>query len=161
MQLHIPDMVWAIINFLVLVAILNRFLYKPLLGMLEKRKEEIINNMENAKAAEAEAMNLREEYRKTIQQSRQEAQEILDRAAMLGNETKDRIIEQAEVEANKMAVKAMDTIRLEKEEALAQLREEAASLVVGAAGKIIEKTITKEDHEKLIRNFIQEVGDVS
>lgn len=161
MKLHIPDIVWAIINFFILVAVLNKFLYKPLLGMLEKRKEEIIRNLENAKAAEAEAMKLKEDYSKTIELSRHEAQEILDKAARLGEETKDKIIEQAKTEAGKIAVKAQNTIRLEKEEALTQLRFEVSSLVVEAAGRILERTITKEDQEKMIRNIIQEVGDAS
>lgn len=161
MHLNISDMIWAIVNFFILVAILNKFLYKPLLGMLDKRKEEIENNLQNARVAEAEALKMREEYSRTIQQSKAEAQEILERAVRLGEETKEKIIQQAKAEAGKIADKAQDAIRLEKEEALNRLRDEVAYLVVEAAGKVLEKTISKEDHERLIRNAIQEVGDVS
>jgi len=161
MELHIPDMVWAIINFLVLVAILNKFLYKPLLGMLDKRKEEIVTNLENAKEAKNDALKMKEEYTRALEQSKQEAREILDKAVKIGEETKDSIIGQAREEATKITEKAQSMIRLEKEQAKAELRKEVASLAVLAAGKILDRTIQPEDHEKLISEFVHEVGDVS
>lgn len=161
MSLHVPDVVWAIINFLVLLVILTKFLYKPLLGVLEKREEEIRTNLENAENAKNDALIMKESYEKEMQDAKKQAQDILDNANKLGAESKDQIIQQAREEADVIIEKAQTIVRQEKEDALSQLRDEVSSLVVMAAGKVIDKSINEKDHEKLIKDFIQEVGDVS
>ncbi len=161
MEIHIPDMVWAIINFLILVVVLNKFLYKPLLSVMEERKEEIRKNMENAEDAKAEALKIKEKYSEEMHNARQEARSILERAEKLGEENKEKIIAEARQEADKITEKAQVAVRREKEEALTQLRNEVASLAIMAAEKIIDKNLDKKDHEKMIGDFIKEVGDVS
>ncbi len=161
MEIHIPDMVWAITNFLILVVVLNKFLYKPLLSVMEERKEEIRKNMENAELAKAEALKIKEKYSEEMQNARQEARSILERAEKLGEENKEKIIAEARQEADKITEKVQVAVRREKEEALIQLRNEVASLAIMAAEKIIDKNLDKKDHEKMIGDFIKEVGDVS
>jgi len=161
MNIHVPEMIWAIINFLVLVAILNKFLYKPLLGMLEARKQQIKNQLAEAEAARDEAARIKEEYTKEMQNARQEAQEIISKATRLAEESKAGIIQEARDEAARLMKKAQAEISLEKEKAKAELRNEVATLAVMAAGKILERTLEPQDHEKMIREFVQEVGDAS
>jgi F-type H+-transporting ATPase subunit b len=161
MEIHIPDMIWAIINFLVLVAILNKFLYKPLLGHLEARKQEIQNKYDEAEAARAQAQQMKEEYMKEMQNAKREAQEIIAKATKLGEDTRTEIITEAREEAAKLSKKAQEEIRLAKEKAKAELRDEVAALAILAAGKIIDKNLMQEDHEKMVRDFLNEVGDAS
>lgn len=161
MNIQIPDMVWAIINFLILVAVLNKFLYRPLLGMLDARKQEIKNQLEQADNARQEALQIKEEYTREMQNAREEAQEIIGKATRLAEESKGTILQEARIEAEKVMQKAQEEIRLEKEKAKAELRNEVASLAVLAAGRVLEKTIQPEDHVQMIRQFVQEVGDVS
>lgn len=160
MSIHIPDIVYAIINFLLLVAILNKFLYKPVTKMLDERKNEVVNNLNNAEKAKADAETMREEYMTHLQNAKSEAQEIITRANKLGEETKSEIVSQAREEAQKVSVKAQEEIRLEKVKALGELRDEVASLAVMAAEKIISKNIKLEDHEKMVQDFVKEVGEV-
>lgn len=161
MEIYVPDIVWSILNFFVLLAILNKFLYKPILAILENRKEEIRSNLQNAKTAEEEADKLRQAYKKQLQEAKHEAKDIIDAAHSMAEQRKKEIINEARGEAVEITEKAQATIREEKEKALAQLREEVASLVVLAAGRVIDKSITRQDHEKLIRDTIQEVEGVS
>lgn len=161
MGISVADMIWAIINFLILLAILNKFLYKPLLKMMDDRKSEIKRDLDSAAQANAEALKAKEEYLKQIEQAKEEAQRIMEKATKMGEETSEALISQAREETSKMTEKAREMIRLEKEEALNQLRDEVSTLVVMAAGKVIDKTIDQEAHEKLIREFIAEVGDAS
>lgn len=161
MGISVADMIWAIINFLILLAILNKFLYKPLLKMMDDRKSEIKRDLDSAAQANAEALKAKEEYLKQIEQAKEEAQRIMEKATKMGEETSEALISQAREETSKMTEKAREMIRLEKEEALNQLRDEVSTLVVTAAGKVIDKTIDQEAHEKLIREFIAEVGDAS
>ncbi|NLT94369.1 MAG: F0F1 ATP synthase subunit B [Clostridia bacterium] len=160
MSIHVPDIVWAIINFLILVAVLNKFLYKPVVKMLDDRKNEIVGNLDQAAQAKVEAEKLKEEYMTHLQNAKAEAQEIISRANKIGEETKNEIIAQAKAEAQKVSAKAQEEIRLEKAKALAQLRDEVASLAVLAAEKIIAKSIDINDHEKMVKDFVKEVGEI-
>ncbi|MGI6587913.1 MAG: F0F1 ATP synthase subunit B [Peptococcia bacterium] len=161
MSFSVSDMIWAIINFLVLLAILNKFLFKPLLKTMDARKAEIKQDLEAAAQANVEAQKTKEEYLQQMEQAKVEARQIIEKATKIGEKTKEELISQAREESAQMTEKAREMIRLEKEEALHQLRDEVSSLVVMAAGKVIDKTIDQEAHEKLIHEFIAEVGDAS
>lgn len=161
MQIIVPDIVWSIINFLVLVAILNKFLYKPILGMLDARKTEIQSKYQQADEARNEALKVKEEYLKEMQNAKREAQEIITKAGKLGEDTKEEIIAEARENATKVSKKALEEIRLERDKAKAELRDEVAALAVLAAGKILDKTIQPEDHAKMIQEFVSEVGGAS
>ncbi|PKM90128.1 MAG: ATP synthase F0 subunit B [Firmicutes bacterium HGW-Firmicutes-12] len=161
MSVNIHDMIWAIVNFLVLVAILNKFLYKPILGMLDARKLDIKSRLDEANDARNEAMQVKEEYTREMQNARIEAQEIITKATKLAENSKTGIIQEARVESEKVIKKAQEEIRLEKEKAKTELRNEVATLAVLAAGRVLERTIKPEDHEQMISQFVQEVGDVS
>ncbi|MDD2212267.1 MAG: F0F1 ATP synthase subunit B [Clostridia bacterium] len=161
MSFSVSDMIWAIINFLILVVILNKFLFKPLLKTMDARKDEIKQDLDAAAQANAEAQKTKEEYLKQMEEAKADAQQIIVQATKIGEETREKLVNQAQEEASRMAEKAREMIRLEKDEALRQLRDEVASLVVMAAGKVIEQTIDLEAHEQLIREFIAEAGDAS
>jgi len=161
MSVNVHDMIWAIINFIILVAILNKFLYKPILGVLDARKQDIKNKLDEAADARNEAVQVKEEYTREMQNARQEAQDIITKATKLAEESKSGILNEARAESEKVIKKAQEEIRLEKEKAKAELRNEVASLAVLAAGRVLERTIQPEDHEQMIRQFVQEVGDAS
>jgi len=161
MSFSVSDMIWAIINFLVLLAILNKFLYKPLLKTMDNRMEQIEKDLYSAELAKKEAKDIKEEYTNQMEQAKAEAQQIIEKANKLGEETRETLVNQAREETSKMTEKAREMIRLEKDEALNQLRDEVSTLVVMVAGKVIDKTIDKEAHEKLIHDFIEEAGDAS
>jgi F-type H+-transporting ATPase subunit b len=160
MSIHVPDIIWAIINFLILVVVLNKFLYKPVTKMLDDRKNEISNNLEHAEKSKQDAEKIKEEYALHLQNAKSEAQEIIARANKMGEETKNEIVNQAKAEAEKVSAKAQEEIRLEKAKALAELRDEVASLAVLAAGKILAKNIDIKDHEKMVKDFVKEVGEI-
>jgi F-type H+-transporting ATPase subunit b len=159
MNITPSDLLFAVINFLVLVAILSKFLYKPVLNMLETRKEQVRNDLDKAEKAKVEAQQIKDEYAKQMEQAKQEARLIIEKATKVGDETRESLIKETREETARMTEKAKEMIRLEKEQALNQLRDEVATLVVLAAGKVIDKTIDQEAHTKLIRDFIEEVGD--
>ena len=160
MSIDMNELIWAIINFLVLLAILYKFLYKPILNVLDSRKKEIADNLSRAEASKKEAEELLENYRKQIENASREAAEIIANANKAAEEAKNEIIIQAREEAAALTEKARQTIEREKEKALAEVRDEIATLAVLAAGKVLEKSISVEDHDKMVRDFISQVGDV-
>ncbi|KUK11104.1 MAG: ATP synthase subunit b [Clostridia bacterium 41_269] len=160
MHIDLNELIWAIINFLVLLALLYKFLWNPILNTLDKRSEEIKSNLSSAEALKKQAEEMLEEYKKKIADAKSEAQAIINQANKAAEENRNKIISQAHEEAARIIEKAREEIRREKEQALKEVRDEIATLAVMAAGKVLEKSITKEDHEKLVREFLAEVGEI-
>lgn len=160
MHIDYHDLLWAIINFAVLLAILYKFLYGPLLKMMESRQNEIKNNINQAEEMRVEAESLRVQLQEALNKARKEAQEIVNNAVKVGEDTKNQIISEAKDAAQKFTQKAQEEIQREKEQALADIRDEVANLAVLAAGKIIGKTITADEQKKLVDQYIQGVGGI-
>lgn len=160
MDIDLNTLIWAIINFFVLLAILYKFLYKPVLKVLDSRKEEIANNLSNAEASKKEAEEMFAEYKRQLQEATLKATEIINNANKAAEEAKNQMIAQAREEAAAISERAQQEILREKEKAMKEVRDEIAGLAVLAAGKVLEKSITKEDHDKMINDFISQVGNV-
>jgi len=154
------EFTWAIINFLVILAILYIFFYNPVIKFLDNRRDEIRRNISEAEQARAEAEAMLEDYRNKLAGAKQEAQEIVARATRVGEEARASLLEQSRAEAATLLEKAHQEIRRERDEALQALRHEVVSLAVMAAEKILGRTVTKEDHTKMVDQFLDEVGEV-
>ena len=159
MDISPSTVIFAIINFCILVVGLKVFLYKPVCNMLDSRKEEVANNLNSAEEAKFEAQKLRDEYAAQIQNARNEAQDIINQAAKIGEQTKADIVNEAREEAARLTAKAQDEIAREKTEALNEIRNEIADLAVLAASKVVGKTIDVADHQNMVNNFVKEVGE--
>ncbi len=155
-----PKFLWQVVNFLILLFLLKKFAYKPILNMLDERKKSIEDAINNAETAKNEAEKMRKEYETRLAEAKQEAQEIMAKATKLGEEMKHEIVANAQSEATKAIQKAQEEIKREKDQAIAALRDEVAVLAVMAAGKVLGKSISVEDHEKLVKEFVSEVGDL-
>lgn len=150
----------SFVQFILLLILLRVVAYKPIIKALEERKNSIDESIREAENGRVEAKKMMEEYSAKLQEARKEAQEIIERATRLGEESKSEIIAKAQEEASKTIAKAKSEIQSEKERAIAQLRDEVASLAILAAGKVLSKEITNEDHKKMVKEFVEEVGDL-
>ncbi len=154
LQIDPSVMIFSVINFLVLVLILRIVLYKPVLRMLDARKEEIRNKFKEADEAREEARRLKEQSLQELQQAKAEAQNIINQAGILGNEAKEEIIADASAKAELITKKAQEEIRLAKEKAMTELRAEIAGIVVQAAEKVLGRIMQPEDQARLIEQFL-------
>ena len=159
LDINPSTVIFAIINFCILVVGLKIFLYKPVCNMLDSRKEEVANNLNSAEEAKLEAQKLKDEYAAQLQNARSEAQEIINQAAKIGEQTKADIVSEAREEAARLTAKAQAEIAREKTEALNEIRNEIADLAVLAASKVVGKTIDVADHQNMVNNFVKEVGE--
>ena len=159
MSIEPSTLIFALINFFILLFCLKKFLYKPVFNMLDERASTIAKNVDEAEQARQEAEALKAEYEASLKEAQTKAQEIIQNANKLGEETRAEIVAKAREEAARAADKARDEINREKEQALKDLRAEVANLAVDAAGKIIGRSVTIADHENLVNEFIKEVGD--
>lgn len=155
---QINHLLWTVINFAILLWALNKFLYKPLLGTVANREAEIRANLDKAAEDRAEADRLRKEFAEQVADAQRKAQGIVSEATKNAQTEAERIIADAREKAAADMERAANTIRVEKERALAELREEVANLAVSVAGKVIERSLTDQDHTRLAKKFVEEVG---
>ncbi|MFA5128646.1 MAG: F0F1 ATP synthase subunit B [Patescibacteria group bacterium] len=146
-----------LVNFLILVLILYKFLYKPLLKMLEGRKEKIEKGLRDAEQLGVELEKTKELQAAEIQKAKQEAKGIIEeagkRAEVAGAETKLKT--KAEVE--KLITVAKNQMIEEKIKMMAEVKKEAAEMVIAVAEKIIGKTIDIKAQKSLIEETLREV----
>ncbi|MDX8361072.1 F0F1 ATP synthase subunit B [Bacillus sp. SCS-151] len=153
------DILAQLIIFLILLLLLKKFAWGPLMGIMKQREEHIANEITTAEQSSKEAQGLLEEQRQLLKDARKEAQELIEGAKKIGEEQKNDIVNAARIEAERVKDSATQAIEQEKEQAIAALREQVASLSVLIASKVIEKELNEQDQEKLINDYIQEVGE--
>lgn len=153
--------VFQIINFLLLVFILTKLLYKPILGMLEKRQEYIKESLLTADREKEEAQKLLEEYKAQLAEAKKEAYRITQEAQKYGEELKREIETAAQERAKTIVENAQKEIEREKEKALVEIREQIIDLSLDAAGVILKKELDPKTHHQLVDEFITKAGGVS
>lgn len=146
-----------IINFAALFLILRKFLYKPILGMLEKRRIKIENSLKNAERLEKEIAEIKEQREKILANAMKKSDEILKEARGLGEQRKTEILEQAKKEIEKMINDAKILIEKEKAKLFEEARAEIANLVVLVAEKIIREKINEESDRKFVEEILGEI----
>lgn len=152
-------LVAQIINFLLLVLILAKFAYKPLMQTLEARKKQIADSIATAEKERAAAEQYRLEYQQQLAQARTQAQAIVEKATKLAEQTKDQILEEARTENARLLKAAQEEIKREHERALAELRRDVVALSITAAAKIIEQNLNTDANTQLVNEFINKLDD--
>lgn len=146
--------IWQVINFLVLVWLLKRYLYKPITEMLDKRHEKIKNEISSAENSNKEAERHRQRYEAELGKARERAQEIIEDAERRGKEKAQEIISEAKDEALRIQKRNIEEIARAKEEAMAQLKQELAAMSLMIASKYMQEELYKGQQEKLIEKYI-------
>lgn len=157
--LKIIDMFVTLFFFLLLLYLLRKFAWGPLMDIMEEREQHVANEIDEAEKSRIEAEKSAKEAAEQLLQTKQEAQKIMQDAKNAGIEQEKKIIELARQEAGRLKEAAQADIQDEKEKALQALQDQVASLSVLIASKVIEKEITAQDQEQLINEYIKEVGE--
>lgn len=158
-HLNSGDIIFQLLVFLVLLALLKKYAWGPLMGIMKQREEHIANEITAAENSRLEAKKLLEEQRSLLKEARTDAQVLIEGARKQGDVQRDEIVAIARTEAERIKESAKLEIEREKEKAVAAIREQVASLSVLIASKVIEKELTAEDQDKLISQYIQEAGE--
>lgn len=153
--------VWTILSFLLLMFLLSKFAWKPLLKMLNEREEKIRTAIEKAENAEKKLETLNEQGEKILSDARSESQKLL----LSTKETAQNLKEEIEREAKQKATSIIDQARLqiqaEKNQVLSEIKNELSSFSIMIAEKLIKKNINKDDNMKLINESIEKVNKIN
>lgn len=149
------------INFFLLLLILGKLLYKPLLTMMDNRTQAIRKSLEEAQAARAEAQREREEHGAKLQAAYAEAQAIRATALREAAEEQRRLVEAARGEASRLVDSARNEMAQEVTRARQELRQEVADLAISVAERLIRKSLHDEDHRRIVQDAIARVDKVN
>lgn len=150
-------MIWATVAFLIVLMILRRAAWGPILKGLQEREETIANSLNEAEKAREEIASLKSDNEKLLQEARNERDAILKEA----RDMKDSIVaeakNQAKVEADKLIANAKEAVQNEKAAALAELKQHVAHLSLDIAEKVVRQNLSSDDKQKeLVDKLLQE-----
>jgi F-type H+-transporting ATPase subunit b len=149
--------IWTIVTFLVLVALLAKFAWRPLLTALDERQASIKRSLDDAQKAKQELERIQQESAAMLRDARIEAESIISKTQVAAERLRDETKQKARSEADAIIRDAQRQIELETRRAVRQIRNETADLAVQLASKLIQRNITREDNERLIDDALQSV----
>jgi F-type H+-transporting ATPase subunit b len=147
---------FQIVNFLLLLYLLNRFLFKRVLRLLDDRQSKISQGLEDAETAARDRELARAEREAALAEARREAEAMVQRAAKTAEATSADILAQAKASAEQITERAREDLSAEKERALAEIRSEVADLALEAAGKLMGSEMDAPKQRKLVEQFLAE-----
>ncbi len=151
--------IWTIATFLLLVALLAKFAWRPLLEALERRQESIRKSLDDAQKARQELERLGVESQRILAAARTEAEQILSSTRSDANRFREELKQKAQSEAAGIVKNAERQIELETARALQQIRTEAVDLSVALASKLLERNLSKADNERLIEETFKQIEE--
>ena len=149
--------IWTIVTFLVLLALLAKFAWRPLLQALESRQERIRKSLEDAERARQELERLQQESAKMMQQARIEAESIVTQTRADAERLREELKQKAKDEADNILRNAQQQIQLQTRQAIQQIRHEVADIAVLLTSKLLERNIAKEDNKRLIDDTLKQI----
>jgi F-type H+-transporting ATPase subunit b len=145
------------LNFIILLIVLHRFLYKPLLAKMEERSGAIKKSLDEAQAARAEAARQQEENAVRLRAAYTEAAAIREQALKEAAEEQRRLVEAARAESQRMIESAKAQLEADVRKAHEELRREVSDLAVAVAEKLIRKSLRDEDHRRIVDDAIASI----
>ena len=149
--------IWTAITFFLLLFVLRKFAWKPLLNALQSREERISSSLEQAQNAREEAKRLLEESKKNLQRAEEQARQVIREGRAAAERLKNEIVEKANASSRRMIEQAKGEIQREKETALNELRREVVDLAIQAASKIIGEELDERHHRKVVEGFLRDL----
>jgi F-type H+-transporting ATPase subunit b len=150
-------LLFQVVNFLLLLWLLNRFLFRRVLQALDDRQARIAKGLEDAEAAARDRELARAERERAVAEARREAQELVARATKIAEDTRNELVTAAREEAEKVTARARDEINAEKERAVGELRAQVADLALEAASRLVRREMDGQTQRRLVEDFLSQV----
>jgi F-type H+-transporting ATPase subunit b len=154
--INLPLLVAFVVNFLILFVLLSVVLYKPVLKMLDARQAKIKESMDQADKIKLQLEKTEVEIKQQLESARKEGQKIIAQAEQIGERIKSETKDEARHEAELLISKARIEIQHQRDKDIEGLRSQFAAIAISAAEKVINQTLDKEKHRKLIGEVLEE-----
>ncbi len=150
---------FVLLNTLVIYVVARKFLFNPVMKLVRERQQEIDDMYTKADQAKEQAALLRGEYEDKLTQAQVTSERIVKEAVARGQSREEEILRRANAEANAIRDKASADIAQEKKKALNEAKDEISVLAVAIAGKVVGRALDQDDQDKLVDQFIEQLGD--
>ena len=152
-------MIIAWVNLLILYLFLKKLLFKPLKNMIDSRQKEIDDMYSDAESSKADAAALKLEYEEKLSNAAEESEEILRTAHRRAQLKEEEILRDANAKAARTLERAEEQIEQEKKRAINEVKNEVSELAVDIAAAVIGRDVSASEHESLINDFIENMGE--
>lgn len=158
-SLDVWTMLFAWGNIIILFLFLKKFLYKPLMNIIETRQKQIKDMYDEAEKEKNSAKGMRVEYEEKLAKASAQGDEIIKNAVQRAHRQEEAIVKEANETAAKTIKRAEEQVEMERKKALNQLKNEVSGMAVDIASAVIEKNLTKEDNTRIVDQFIGQLGE--
>jgi F-type H+-transporting ATPase subunit b len=148
---------WTVLTFLLLLLILKKVAWKPILNALDEREAKIRESLEMAEKAKDEAALMIAEHKQSIQQAEEEAKAIVEQARRYAEQVKEKMLEDSKQQAQKIVGDASLEIERKKNEAFTELKRSVAELSIAIAEKLLRKNLDHQQQSKVVDEYIKEI----
>jgi len=158
MEFHLIDFIEHALNLLILFLLLRHFLYKPVSKFMAEREAKFAREREQLDASRNEANVLKAQYETSMKNARLDAEHIAEERRLAAEREAEDLRKKAKQDAQVILTDAMHQAVVEREDMLKELRSQTADLAVDIAGKILEREVKQEDHQRIIDSFFDKIG---
>jgi len=159
LSINYASFILALIAFVILYWLLSKYAFGPLFSIMEKRRELVLQQMNEASQTRDQAVAYVEEQKKALEAARKEAYEIIEQSKQTSSKQADQLMVQAKEEAVRLKEEAVRDIASEKKKAVQELRNEVGAVSVKIASKLLEKEVSSDSaQEELVDQYLKEVG---
>ena len=152
-------MIFAWCNLLVLYLVLRKLLFKPVKNMIDSRQKEIDDMYSDAEKSREDAAVMKAEYEEKISRANEESEEILKSAVRRAQLREEEILREANGKAARVMKRAEEQVELEKKRAINEAKNEVSDMAIGIASAVIERDISRAEHEAMIDEFIRTMSE--
>jgi F-type H+-transporting ATPase subunit b len=149
--------IWTIVTFIVLLIVLKKVAWKPILTALDQRESAIKESLEKAEIAKSEAQKVLDENQANLAKAEEESKKIIEQSRAYAEKLKNQMVQESKEQAQKIVADASEEIERKKEAAFNELKNQIADIAVQAAEKIIKENVDKELNKKIVNDYISEI----
>jgi len=149
--------IWQLLIFVILLFILKKIAWKPLLSSLHSREQSIKDSIDQAEKLKKDSEDLLEQNKKILTEANTQSMKIINDSKDMANKMRGDLMTKAQEESRKMIDQAKVEIKQEKDSAMADLRNEVSDLAIKAAEKIIKDNLDENKQKKIVNDFISQI----
>ena len=149
--------IWTVITFVILLFVLKKLAWKPILTALNEREDAIKESLEKAEKAKDEAQKILQENQASLLKADEESKKIIEQSRQYAEKLKDQMLRESKEQAQKIVEDASAQIEQKKEAAFSELKTKVAEIAISAAEKILKENLDKDSHKKLVDRYIEDI----
>jgi F-type H+-transporting ATPase subunit b len=149
--------IWTVITFAILLFVLKKLAWKPILTALNEREDAIKESLEKAEKAKDEAQKILQENQASLLKAEEESKKIIEQSRQYAEKLKDQMLRESKEQAQKIVEDASAQIEQKKEAAFSELKTKVAEIAISAAEKILKENLDKDSHKKLVDRYIEDI----